>query len=155
MKALIIATTLLLLRSCSPPNKGQFDFVFKFGVGGKNELNTFDNTFTKDLVMDPPQKLALKLTAEEKQKIYNKLKEIDFDQMADGAELPCAAAQPHSTCKLVVTMDGHQKTIAWSGSDNPADSTCVKLAGLQQLIISIIFNRDEYKRAKPIRGGYL
>jgi len=154
MKALIIATTLLLLQSCSPPNKGQFDFVFKFGVGGKNELNTFDNTFTKDLVMDPPQKLALKLTAEEKQTIYNKLQEIDFSQMAE-EELPCSGAQPHSTCKLVVNMNGHQKTVAWSGSDNPADSTCVKLAGLQQLIISIIFNRDEYKHAKPIRGGYL
>jgi len=35
------------------PSDSNFNLIFKYGVGAKNEFNTFKGTYTKDMVMDP------------------------------------------------------------------------------------------------------
>ena len=52
--------------------------VFKYGVGAKNVLDTAKGTFTKDMIVDPAKKVALRLTAEELDRISAKMDEIDF-----------------------------------------------------------------------------
>lgn len=51
-----------------------FDYVLKYGVNAKNELNTFSHTYTRDMVTDPPITVHFKLSDEEMQKIYNEMK---------------------------------------------------------------------------------
>ncbi len=55
-----------------------FNFIFKYGVTAGNILDTFQNTFTKDMVTDAPITVTLTLTQEEKDLIYRKMVEIGF-----------------------------------------------------------------------------
>lgn len=65
--------------------ESDFDLIFKYGVKGpdaepKNVLNTVKGTFTKDMVLDPPITVKLRLTDEERDIIYGKMVEIGFFQ---------------------------------------------------------------------------
>ena len=61
-----------------PPSPSNFNLIFKYGVGAKNELNTFEGTYTKDMVMDPSITVNLSLSKEELDRIYKKIVEINF-----------------------------------------------------------------------------
>ena len=58
-----------------PPD---FNLIFRYGVGAKNELNTFEGTYTRDMISDPSITVPLSLTEEEQDRIYKKMVEIDF-----------------------------------------------------------------------------
>ncbi len=53
------------------PGESNFNLIFKYGVGAKNILDTFEATYTKDMVMDPPITVALPLSEEEMGQIYS------------------------------------------------------------------------------------
>lgn len=55
-----------------------FDFSITFGYDKKNEINTYDGTVTKDLIMDGTATADITFTIEEKQKIYNMMREINI-----------------------------------------------------------------------------
>ena len=61
-----------------PPRKGDFNLLFKYGVGAKNVLDTFDNTYTKDMVIGSPITIRLYLSDEEIEQIRQKMFEIGF-----------------------------------------------------------------------------
>ncbi|WP_413377567.1 hypothetical protein [Alkalihalobacillus sp. 1P02AB] len=66
----LINIFLLLLIGCSEmtlPKEMPEDFEFrlKYGYGAKNNLNTFDNTFTKDLIDRGQVEVDLQLTKAE------------------------------------------------------------------------------------------
>src|SRR4030067_1505684 len=81
---LIIATlalvALLGISGCDDQTPGEsgFNLIFKYGIGAKNELDTFQGIYTKDMVMDPSITIPLPLSREEKDRIYQKMVEIDF-----------------------------------------------------------------------------
>jgi hypothetical protein len=153
MRLLVIVLILLLIQSCSNNDPKRFDFVFIFGVGAKNELNTYDNAFTKDLVKGPSQTLALRLTDQEKQTIYNKLKEMHFTELPD-SNYRCNSFEPQESYRLSVQMDGHKKQVGWLGG-LPDKGTCGALGEVDSLIITIIHNRDEFKHSMRERAGYM
>lgn len=69
------------LASLVPPfdsSQNPVNIVFKFGVGAKNELDTFNGTFTKDLVIDGTTSTRLALSAEELKQVEQKLVNIGF-----------------------------------------------------------------------------
>ena len=55
-----------------------FDLIFKYGVGAKNELNTYNGTYVKDMVTAPSVTTNLSLTIEEKRQILQRIAEIGF-----------------------------------------------------------------------------
>ncbi len=86
----MFARTLLIVAivsSLADVNSGQekkqgsplsFNFVFTYGVNADNVLNTFNGSFTKDLVCDPDTTVALVLAQADLDSIYRKMVEIDF-----------------------------------------------------------------------------
>jgi hypothetical protein len=54
------------------------NFVFRFGVGGLNELDTFHGTFTKDLCIDGTITARMILSEAELKQIQLKLIALDF-----------------------------------------------------------------------------
>ena len=45
---------IMLIPLITPPSiPSSFNLISKYGVRAKNELNTFEGTYTKDMVMDP------------------------------------------------------------------------------------------------------
>ncbi len=61
-----------------PPRESNFNLIFKYGIFAKNELNTFDGTYTKDMVQDPSITVELSLSEEELDSIYEKMAECRF-----------------------------------------------------------------------------
>lgn len=75
----IFLCLLLFVGGCTSNNENidmpeDFDYVLKYGVNAKNELNTFSHTYTREMVTDPPITVHFKLSDEEMQKIYNEMK---------------------------------------------------------------------------------
>ncbi len=65
------------------PGDSTFNLIFKYGVDAKNILNTFEGTYTKDMIPDPPIATKLSLTREELDTIYKKMVDIDFFSYPD------------------------------------------------------------------------
>jgi hypothetical protein len=162
---LTIATAFLLL-SCSDaglaPQDRDFNILFKYGVGARNELNTFENTYTKDLISDGTITVSLVLSANELHAIKTKLGESDFFSYPDTFRVDVRdtlsrAIEPHSTFCFRVKSGSAVKTLYWEDSVIPfyVDPRRKKLQEIVTFILDIISQKPEILQLPPVRGGYL
>lgn len=127
-----------------------FNLVFRYGVGAKNELNTFDGTYTKDLVMDPPVTVDFKLTEEEIADIYKKMTDLEVFEITNTAEEGMFVT-PCSSYYLKVQQNSVQKEMSWDGCSGKIND---KLREFTDYVISIIESKDEYQELPDATGGY-
>jgi hypothetical protein len=84
MKKIVIVITIVALGvvafiiSKNKEVNDSFNLVFRYGVGAKNELNTFKQTFKKDMVNKRSITIKMKLSDEELARIHQKLNEVDL-----------------------------------------------------------------------------
>jgi hypothetical protein len=136
--------------------------IFCYGVGAKNTLDTFEGTFTKDLIGDPPITIRMWLTEEEISRIEGKLKEIGFfnNSTLTLYHIPDAGGvstiqTPYSTCYLKVQYGTHVKELRWIDQYVfPKTEAMENLDDLSDLIQSIIMAKPEYQKLPEPRGGY-
>ena len=162
----------LLLSSCGPPVEGSpqqgstpgFNLVFMYGVGGaptKNVLDTARGTFTRDMIMDPPVTVNLKLSSDDLNRIRYKMDEINFWGYPDILEPEPRAegmmVTPYSSYYFKVERDGAVKEVTWKNQYKYVDESlrATNLKELAQLIWGIIQATDEYKALPEPRGGYM
>ncbi len=143
-----------------------FSLVFKYGVGGaptKNVLDTARGTFTKDMIVDPPATVKLKLSEDDLDRIRSKMEEIHFweypevlepEPRADGTGM---AVTPYSSYYFKVERNGAVKEVTWENQYLYSDETsrAKNLKDLAQLIWGIITSTDEYKVLPEPKGGYI
>ncbi len=140
---------------------GDFNFIFKYGFSGRNTLDTFKGTFTKDMGLDAPVTIPLSLTQEEKDKIYQKMIEIDFFHYPDkfSVILPSGEIEervtPYSTYYFKVISGGETKELLWSEKVTNSEARADSLRELISLIKGIIESREEYKQLPEARSGYI
>lgn len=165
-KSLLIAVVVIVLSiagfavfkqsntpSQNPPvgSPTSFNLIFKYGVGAKNELNTFDQTYTKDMIMNPPVTIKFKLSDSDLAGIYQKISDLklfDISQPTKGNMM----VTPCSSYYLKVEIDSSEKEMSWSNCRGKIDD---KLQQFTEYIISIIKSKEEYKKLPTPRGGYL
>lgn len=141
--------------------KSDFNFIFRYGVTMRNELNTFAGTYVKDMVMDPPVITKLCLSEEEGNTIYQKMAEIDFFDYPDQfvVQVPLGQSRgwvtPCCIYYFKVECDSKVKELWWGDCITNKDEKVDKLRELIKLIISIIESKEEYKRLPPAKGGYI
>ncbi len=159
----VLAFTLLVITGCTVPTPGEsnFNLIFKYGVGAKNELNTFKGTYTKDMVMAPSVTVNLPLSEEEKDRIYQKMLDIDFFSYPDefSVSVPVGGSigmvTPHSSYYFKVEYNSKIKELRWEGKITKKDEKADKLREIIKLIRDIIESKEEYKKWPPPTGGYL
>lgn len=166
----IIALALLLL-SCLEwavaPERGDFNFKLSYGVGSKNVLNTYENTYTKDLIADSTVTVPFALSDSELQCIRTKMWEIGFFSYPDhfttealvkflpnGTSIIQGSVTPHMTYIFEVTDNFIVKHLYWSDSLESQDSSAVKLRKLISMIVGIIESNPKYSQLPPVRGMY-
>lgn len=135
-----------------------FEFLVKFGVGAKNVLNTFENTFTKDMVMDPAITISLKLSQEEKKLVYEQMRQIHiWDYPTRFRPDTDTIQSPQPSYYLRIQINGEQKEIFWKQGIASEEDVAVKFKELLDWYIrdEIIFSRPEYKQLPEARGGYM
>ena len=138
----------------NPPAGGptNSNLIFRYGVGAKNELNTFDQTYTKDMVMDPSVTIKFKLTDNEFAGIYQKINDLKLLEKNEEPAEGNMFVEPCSSYYLKVQIDSTQKELSW---DNCRGKISDTLEQFTNYIISVIESKREYKKLPTPKGGYL
>jgi hypothetical protein len=135
--------------------------IFKYGVGAKNILDTFEGKYTRDMVSCPSVTVSLSLTPQELNTIYQKMNEINFFSYPNKFVVVTNSIQsPYSSYYFKVEYDGNIKELSWDDfagtpSRNPDRDNVIKLRGLINLIKNNISTKDAYKNLPKPCGGYL
>lgn len=130
--------------------------------GWGNELDTFEKTYQKDLVMDGYKKIPFELSAEELGRILDKANEIGFFEYPDTITYDPAVdslamnIMPNPPPQFLrIQFEQKDKTVTWI-YPLPANSSYLsKLFELKNRIIEIIEAKPEYKALPPPRGARL
>jgi hypothetical protein len=145
----------LLSESGKASPGGDFNVVFKYGVGGKNVLDTFENKFTKDMVADPAVTADFKLTQAEMESIRQKIKDLDLFNKE-------SKVQPESGTQVMMTpcsnyylkvQDGTLvKEINWDSCSGQISEAYQQFS---DFMINLIESKKEFKDLPAARGGYM
>lgn len=161
--SLALVVALLGTVGCvAPPHSpSNFNLIFKYGVGAKNELNTFEGTYTKDMVIDPSITVDLSLSKEELDRIYQKMIEINFFGYPDEFSVfvppwqSVGIVTPYASYYFKVEYNSKVKELWWEDEITNENEKADKLRELIKLIRDIIESKEEYKKLPPPRGGYI
>ena len=136
--------------------RGDFNLVFKYGVGAKNELNTFRGMYTKDMVIDHSITIRLTLSQQELAQIHQKMADIDFFNLPESfPQRSDYFVTPSSDYYLKVQNGSRTKEVSWNSNSQLDANVEEGLCELVELIRSIVDQKLEYKILPPARGGYL
>jgi hypothetical protein len=140
-----------------PENKpNDFDFVFKFGVGAKNQLDTINGQFTLDMVSQPSVTTNLKLSDEEMNTIYSEMKKINILSYPVNFNPKSNTSQtPFDTYYIIITADGKEKEILWRDENVSMEKEAVQLRELFRKLKKIITDKEEFKKLPKPTSGYL
>ena len=159
--ALIVTVIGLSSWDTPPAETSSLNLIFKYGVMAKNELNTFEGTYTKDMVMDPSITINLSLTEEDLDRIYQKMVEIDFFDYPEEfsvsieEEESIGIVTPYSSYYFKVEYDSSIKELRWKDEIIKQDEKADRLRELIQLIRDIIESKEEYKELPAPTSGYM
>ena len=143
------------------PEESNFNLIFKYGVGAKNILDTFQGTYTKDMVMDPSITVELSLSEEEMDRIYQKMVEIDFFNYPDKFSVSVPPSEsfgiltPYPSYYFKVEYNSQIKELWWEDEIHNKDEKADRLRELIKLITDIVESKEEYKKLPSPRSGYI
>ncbi len=129
---------------------------FKFGVGARNELDTFQGTFTKDLFIDGTVTARMILSETELKQIQQKLKENDFFNTPETFPLKEPITVPDMSYYLKVQDGTTVKEVSWNEMNSVMDSsTSTRLSTIAGFLVDLIVQKPEYQKLPPANGYYL
>ncbi|KUO53044.1 MAG: hypothetical protein APF76_12770 [Desulfitibacter sp. BRH_c19] len=136
-----------------------FNFLLRYGVKGRNVLNTFENTYIKDLVDAGTITIKMTLDKSEMREIYEKMLEVDIFSYPNNFEplephLVKKVGFPNSTYELIIEMDGNKKEVYW---DTPVITETIEEEMLRDLIYFIVYIvelKEEFKKLPAHVSGY-
>lgn len=136
-----------------------FHFKMSYGVGSKNEIDTFQGVYTKDLVLDGVAQIELVFTNEERDRIYEEMKKIDLlvrskkvtNQDKDGSY---CGSDPVEATIISMVVNGKTHEVSWT-TDNCQTQDLLELEGFVDFIHEkLIVTKKEYQKLPSETGGY-
>jgi hypothetical protein len=161
--------SLTLLNGCgSTSNTIQkdrdFNFILKYGVDARNILNTFEGTYTKDMVVDSSITITFSLSKDELDSIKSEMEEIKIfeypekfepNENDDSSSNIGSTYLPFKTFYFKIRMGEKEKEITWIDYNHSKARKAIKLRILIYRIKDLIESKEEYKKLPPPNGGYL
>lgn len=133
-----------------------FNFIFNFGGGAKNQLDTVKGQFTKDMIVDPPITVELKLSDEEMNAIYSDMRRIGITNYPENYDPKSNMIQfPSDTYSIKIIANGREKSIYWEDKSVSITKKAAQLRELFNKIEEMIISKDEYKKLPAPKGGYM
>jgi hypothetical protein len=160
--SLLLLSWFLIIIGCSKtiiePDPQFLKIHFYYGFG--NELNTFEQTYTKDLVQDGYVTVDFWLTEAEQESIRNKLQVVDFFNFPDtlnyqiDSDSIMVSINPDPGWQFLHVADENRNKIVHWRYPLPEENEFVPaLVELKNLIIDLIEAKPEYQALPPPRGG--
>lgn len=165
LMVLLLLVSVFLLSGCSAVNEmpkempSDFGFVIKYGIGAKNELDTFNGRFTKDLITAGTATTELKLSQEEMARIYEEMRKMNImsypEEFKPGAiSLIQSSVAPYQTYYFKVSYSGKIKEIRWQDENLANTASARDLRNLSVMINAMVEKKVEFKQLPPAVGGY-
>jgi len=141
------------------PSENNLNFIFRYGIGEtKNNLNTFNCSFTKDMVCDPPITISLEFSSIELDSIYNYMLAIEFFNLPDTfiiqTQDTLCYITPYSTFYFYVVSGNKTKELYWQDDICDPDPKKSEIIQLIDIITGIVKSRDEYISLPQPGCGY-
>jgi hypothetical protein len=137
-------------------SKNVINIVFRYGVWSKNELDTFEGTYTKDLIANGTVTTRLILTQEELTQIKQKSDEINFFSYPDSfPKIPNRTMYPQFDYYIKIQDHSVTKEVSWNTNSLIDGNMENNLTQLRNYITSLIEQKPEYKALPTPYGGYL
>ncbi len=159
MKLFFLLTACLIM-SCSngvsPDRIGhdeQFVQIY-FHYNLLDELDTFQGTFQKDLVIDGTIRTTMWLTTNEQEIIAAALENYRFFSLPDTIQKQYSVMPDLGPQVLRIKYQGREKSIVWYSYASPNDKSIYYVEQLRDLLWNIIVSKPEYKALPPSTGGY-
>ena len=144
----------------TPMPEQDFGFRFEFGSCFTDVLDTFDGTFTKDLIFDPAVTIPFRLSDEQMMAVYGKMIEIDFFGYPDVFVIPTPRSgplgiqTPAERYHIVVRNGGMSKALDWIDEiREPWSREAENLSSLFDMIKEMISVSPEYRQLPERNGG--
>ncbi len=161
LSLLAISSAVFVFLSCGDaflePEEQFVRIHFRYGF--RDELNTFENYFRKDLVRDGVMEIDFWLTRNEQSEILHRAESLGFFTMPDSiiVEAPVVVA-PNPLQSLRIQSNGSDNTVVWhyiveEFRGDLADHF-ESIQELSRTIREIIELKPEYTSLPPRSGGY-
>lgn len=129
------------------------NIIFKYGVGAKNILDTFNGTYTKDMISEEPIQINIQLSQDELNGIFKKIAEINlFNKKPVINYSTVQLLDPCSSYYLIAEIDSIKKEISWDDCHGEVD---VEFRQFTDYLINTIESNNEYQNLPQSKGGYL
>ncbi|AQQ53088.1 hypothetical protein [Planococcus lenghuensis] len=131
-----------------------FDFSIRYGITSKNEVDTFDDTVTKDLITNGTASADIKLSDEEMKLVYEKMQKINA--MAPKELVPDAGCihTPHEVDIWKIQALGEIITHEVSQKYCELTEDAQELLNLRKFIVDLIEEKEAYEELPEAEGGY-
>lgn len=144
-----------------------FNFKINFGTYGKNCIDTYNSTFTKDLVAAGTETIDFVIPTDEMRKIYEAFIEYKIHELPDdiNSEIEIIMGkdytewEPAANYILTYTYNNVKRTIScndggpWYADSGPPE-TRNNLVKFVEIVSEYIYNTEEYQKMPPFEGGY-
>ena len=154
-------------RSATPTTAGaqlpavqpaDFGFVAAYGVGARNQLDTFKGTFTKDIISQtkPNPTVELRLTSDELASLYQDLRTMRILGYPSNLDTTTGmTASSPTSYRLRIRAGGTEKSISWGYGDFAGTPEAQALQDWFEKLRQMIEAKPEYQRMPPLEGGYM
>ncbi len=158
----------------SPPESGEessempadFSVIYAYGIYANNILNTANNTYTHDMVVDPPVVINLTLSDLELSTIWNSTKKNNFFELKNLTDFcpespsfdGCVQLIPEKEYRLTITANGRNHTVLLRQNyelNQAQDTALQKFKNITAIIDGLLSQKEELKQLPKPRGGYL
>jgi hypothetical protein len=135
-----------------------FGFFAAYGVGARNQIDTFNGTFTKDIISQtkPNPTVELRLTPEELASLYQDLRTMGIlDYPSDFQPKTHWTASSPTSYRLEIRAGGIEKSISWGYADDATTPEAQALQDWFERLQEMIEAKPEYQRMPPLEGLYM
>lgn len=144
-----------------------FSLIYAYGVGEKNILNTSNNTYTYDMICDPPIQMNLTPSDSELSRIWSSVQENDFFELKNLTDACPAGSPSFDSCQTIIPENAYTLTIGANGQNHTVklrqnyelnqgqDTDLHKFKNITTTIQSILSQKEELKNLPSPRCGYL
>jgi hypothetical protein len=136
-----------------------FNFLFSYGVTAKNQLNTFHNIYTRDLIDSGQVSIPFVLPVRQKEIIWKEMLEMDFfaypDTFVTNLSKDAITAMPSWQFAFLVRHNSALKRLYWRDRSTSSDPQAVRLRRLISLIQTAVDTTSEYRALPDPTGGYM
>lgn len=135
-----------------------FGFSIQFGIGKSNEIDTFNDTVTKDLIEGGTVTVAIALVDEEMTDVYEKMKEINIvgrkKLIPEPINGTSCEQEPYEEDEWKIMISGETITHSVSGTYCEPTSDAKQLLELRNFVWRKVIAKEKYRALPESKGGY-